>query len=514
MATHVRNRGVLLVAAGLVVAVLAFAGAAGAVDGSLPGGTSISVDILNPADGAVVNGPNVQVDGTASVGEGVPVPNTALIYVLDVSGSTDQAGGCGGDQNGNGDADFILDCEIAAAKATNQSAVTTGTVLDVGVVAFAESAQTGDVGPAGGDQSLTGPTTDANTANGPDVEEVLSSAFSVFGGDGGLTQFTLKNAGNLTNFEAAVAAATSLAASSAAGTKIVAFLSDGTASAGGSVADEVTAAAAAGVRFETFAVGSASSCTDTGTAGQGSLDDIATGTGGTCTEVDDLSQLPDIVPGVIDSELTEVAISLDQTINGLSDSPFVALTNAEINPDLPQSGPASVDWMHEFLGLTPGIYEVCARATGSDGGGAGFVIECSTFRINAPPDCSALEVDPDTLWPPNHKLRLVTVSGGSDPDDDTITTAITAITQDEPVNGLGDGDTSPDAVLGPASNQARLRAERSGTGDGRVYRLEVTVTDEFDLSCEGTVLIGVPHDQGAQSTPVDSAPPSYNSLLP
>jgi hypothetical protein len=510
----VRRRGVLLAQLTVAsVAVLTFAAAAAATSGSLPGGTNISVDVVSPADGATVNGPAVPVSGTASVGQGAPVANTALIYVLDVSGSTDQAGGCGGDQNGDGSASFILDCEIAAARATNQSAITTGTVLDVGVVAFGDSAVTGDVGPAAGDQSLTGPATDANSAGGPDVEEVLASAFSdVGGGNGGLGQFTLKNAGQFTNFEAAVASATSLAVSSTAGTRIVAFLSDGVASAGGSVAEEVAAAAAAGVRFETFAIGGGSSCSNTGTAGQGSLDDIANGTGGTCTPVTDLDELPDIVPGVIDSQLTEVALSLDQTLNGSSDSPFVALTNAEIAPDLPQAGPVSVDWAHTFPGLAPGDYEVCARATGSDGGGTGLVVECSTFHVNAPPDCTGLVASPSTLWPPNHKLRLVSVTGGSDPEGDTITTTVTGVTQDEPVDGLGDGDTSPDAVLGPASNQVRLRAERSGTGDGRVYRIAVTVTDEFGLSCSSTVRVGVPHDRA--DAPVDSAPPSFDSLLP
>jgi hypothetical protein len=82
----------------------------------------------------------------------------------------------------------------------------------------------------------------------------------------------------------------------------------------------------------------------------------------------------------------------------------VALTNAEIAPDLPQTGPASVDWSHTFPGLAPGDYEVCARATGSDGGGTGTVVECSTFHINAPPVCTGLVASPNMLWPPNHKL--------------------------------------------------------------------------------------------------------------
>ena len=513
MAPRARSGRRLVVPLILALGLLALAGAAGATDGALPGGTSISVDITAPPDGTTVNGPNVPVTGTASVGQGQPVPNTTLVYVLDVSGSTDQSGGCGGDQNGDGNADFILDCEIAAAKATNQSAIATGTVLDVGTVAFGSTAVTGDVGPAVGDQSLTGPDTDADSAGGPDVEQVLGSAFSDSGGgNGGYQQFTLKNAGQLTNYEAAVAAATALATAGGGATKLVAFMSDGIATAGGSVADEVAAADLAGVTFQTFAVGGSASCGNTGTSGQGSLNDIATGTGGTCTPVMNLADLPDVVPGVIQSQLTQVAVSLDQTLNGAADSAFVPLTNANIDPDLPLAGPGDVDWTTTFPGLVPGDYEVCARATGSDGGGTGFVIECSTFHINAPPDCSALVATPNRLWPPNHKLRLVTITGASDPEGDTITTTVTGVTQDEPVNGLGDGDTSPDAVLGPASNQVRLRAERSGTGDGRVYRIAVTVEDEFGLTCQSTLRVAVPHDQ--DHAPVDSAPPSFDSTLP
>jgi len=140
------------------------------------------------------------------------------------------------------------------------------------------------------------------------------------------------------------------------------------------------------------------------------------------------------------------------------------------------------------------------------------VIECSTFHVNAPPDCRQLAASPNRLWPPNHKLRVVSVSGATDPEGDDLTTVVTGVTQDEPVNGLGDGDTAPDAVLGPASHQVRLRAERSGTADGRVYRIAVTVTDEFGLSCSSTVRVAVPHD--LDHPPVDSAPPSFDSLTP
>jgi len=126
----------------------------------------------------------------------------------------------------------------------------------------------------------------------------------------------------------------------------------------------------------------------------------------------------------------------------------------------------------------------------------------ATLTVNHNPICTALTAGPQ-LWPPNHKLHLVTVSGATDPDGNPLTSTITSVTQDEPLNGLGDGDTSPDAFPGPASDKALIRAERSGTGDGRVYVLHVSVSDGLGGECTGTAAVSVPHDQSGRPA-VDS----------
>ena len=106
------------------------------------------------------------------------------------------------------------------------------------------------------------------------------------------------------------------------------------------------------------------------------------------------------------------------------------------------------------------------------------------------------------------------IAGVTDVDPgDVITLSITGITQDEPVNGEADGNTSPDATIG-SGGAFQVRAERSGQGDGRVYRVAFTASDGEGGECSGIGRIGVPHDQGGQPVPIDSAPPSFNSLLP
>jgi len=134
-------------------------------------------------------------------------------------------------------------------------------------------------------------------------------------------------------------------------------------------------------------------------------------------------------------------------------------------------------------------------------------------KKNKPPVCTGVKATPNVLWPPNHKLQTITLGGATDPDGDAVTLTITTVTQDEALDGLGDGDTAPDAVrVAGRTDQVQVRAERSGTGDGRVYRISFTVSDGKD-SCTGTVTVGVPHDQSGDPA-VDTTSVVVNSFGP
>jgi FtsP/CotA-like multicopper oxidase with cupredoxin domain len=124
--------------------------------------------------------------------------------------------------------------------------------------------------------------------------------------------------------------------------------------------------------------------------------------------------------------------------------------------------------------------------------------------INTPPDCSTVVATPNRLWAPDHRLVTVTLSGATDADGDPVTLTVTGVTQDEPLNGMGDGDTAPDAVLILGhSNQVKLRAERRATSDGRVYRITFSGDDGQGGSCTGTTTVIVPRNEG-DTTAVDS----------
>jgi hypothetical protein len=102
------------------------------------------------------------------------------------------------------------------------------------------------------------------------------------------------------------------------------------------------------------------------------------------------------------------------------------------------------------------------------------------------------------LWPPNGRLAPVAVDGVEDPDGDPRAITITGITQNEPVQG----GSWPDAWV-PRAGPVLLRAERTGAGDGRVYRVAFVAEDRHGQQCAGTVTVCVPHDRGRDSACID-----------
>lgn len=132
-------------------------------------------------------------------------------------------------------------------------------------------------------------------------------------------------------------------------------------------------------------------------------------------------------------------------------------------------------------------------------------------RIQRDPVCSTAKAFPAVLWSPNHQFVPIVVMGVTDPDGDSVTITVTGVTQDEPVDAKGDGNTSPDAVI--EAGAALVRAERSGKGNGRVYEVSFKAKDGKGGSCTGKVTVGVPHSMQKGLTAVDDGQ-IYESTTP
>jgi len=112
------------------------------------------------------------------------------------------------------------------------------------------------------------------------------------------------------------------------------------------------------------------------------------------------------------------------------------------------------------------------------------------LEFNKPPDCSAMKATPDVLPSLNRSWFPVTIGGATEPDGEPMTLTITSVTQNQPVRGPGD-PTSPDAMR-LFANQLLLRAEAAPVGSGRVYRINVTVTDVKGGTCTRSLRVRIP----------------------
>jgi subtilisin-like proprotein convertase family protein len=112
------------------------------------------------------------------------------------------------------------------------------------------------------------------------------------------------------------------------------------------------------------------------------------------------------------------------------------------------------------------------------------------------PILTAPTASPALLWPPNHTMTNVTINYQT-ADNCTLPSSITcalSVASNEPLNGTGDGDTTPDWQVIDA-HHVKLRAERAGTGTGRTYTVTVTCNDAAGVSTSRTVAVNVPLSQ-------------------
>ncbi len=112
-----------------------------------------------------------------------------------------------------------------------------------------------------------------------------------------------------------------------------------------------------------------------------------------------------------------------------------------------------------------------------------------------PPTITGVSATPDVLWPPNHRMVPIVVMAEATDVCEPTTCRVASVASDEPVNGLGDGDTAPDWTI-TGDLAVSLRAERAGGGDGRTYTITVECEDTSGNATTAPVTVIVPHNLG------------------
>ncbi len=157
--------------------------------------------------------------------------------------------------------------------------------------------------------------------------------------------------------------------------------------------------------------------------------------------------------------------------------------------------------------------EDCDDGVDNDGDGLADGDDPDCQVPNEPPDCAVAAPTVAELWPPNHKMRQVGIAGVTDPDGDPVDITILAISQDEPLDEQGDGNTCPDGS-GVGLETALLRSERSGLRDGRIYHVAFEAGDGRGGSCTGEVSVCVPHDRGKKKAQCVDQEPLFDTTGP
>jgi hypothetical protein len=134
--------------------------------------------------------------------------------------------------------------------------------------------------------------------------------------------------------------------------------------------------------------------------------------------------------------------------------------------------------------------------------------------INHAPLTSGAVASLARSWPANLEWADVAIDGVRDPDGDPVAIEVTRIRQDEPAGAEANDAPSerasparrdrhcPDAAI--EHGRARVRLERDGDGNGRVYTLDFIARDACGAGSGGVATVCVPHHPDAEC--VDDGP--------
>jgi hypothetical protein len=128
-----------------------------------------------------------------------------------------------------------------------------------------------------------------------------------------------------------------------------------------------------------------------------------------------------------------------------------------------------------------------------------FANIANPVTVDTEPPVLTLSVTPDTIFPPNHTMIAITpTTTATDNVDPNPRVELVGVSVNEPDDGQGDGHTADDVQVTP-DGQIFVRAERSGTGGGRVYTITFRATDAAGNVAFASANVVVPKSQGSKN---------------
>ncbi|RDC61476.1 glycosyl hydrolase [Adhaeribacter pallidiroseus] len=165
-------------------------------------------------------------------------------------------------------------------------------------------------------------------------------------------------------------------------------------------------------------------------------------------------------------------------------------------------------WKLDWKNAPVGTYQIIAEATDNEGNST----PSAPVTITIKPDVVAPVITlkaPKTIIPAeDHLLKTISLSSFIASVTDNCGPApivrIQSVSSDEAVTGGGSGNTKTDIIISPDGQSVQVRAERAGTGDGRVYVITVEAIDQAGNIGLATYQVQVP--KSASKAAIAGAP--------
>jgi endonuclease G len=195
----------------------------------------------------------------------------------------------------------------------------------------------------------------------------------------------------------------------------------------------------------------------------------------------------------IEAGTASVPVSGLLSLNGIAPARDITIavgsasTTAPIGPDGSFSGSLATT----ALDATHSPYTIDFTFAGDANFTSATASSSLTVVDTTAPAIGPMTASPNVLGPPNHKMVNVTVNYTVSEDLSGPPMCTLSVQSNEPANGTGDGNTAVDWIVGDA-HHLQLRAERAGTGSGRLYTITATCTDASHNAASTSTTVAVP----------------------
>ncbi|WP_347269377.1 carbohydrate binding domain-containing protein [Bacillus sp. TL12] len=119
-----------------------------------------------------------------------------------------------------------------------------------------------------------------------------------------------------------------------------------------------------------------------------------------------------------------------------------------------------------------------------------------TIKLDKTAPVLNISLDKTTIWPPNHKMVPITATINASDDTSGINSVVlTSITSNETLQSDDIQNANYNKPISGSTDSFELRADRLGSGNGRIYTVTYTAMDNTGNVTTKTVTVTVPHDQ-------------------